>query len=141
MVVDEAARLSVANALEDYVEGRIGSRALNAVLVLGEKRDTACYELYFALVDDFYSIWEDHANSGKMALSARQRRMVGRWVCLLKSREEWPLPSRFGKPWLAKLISELWQLALEAACRRSPLDNEFWPYDTKDEWQRRFNME
>jgi hypothetical protein len=138
VTVDMYAREEVALAMDNYLDCTIDNFALNKALLMGEKRDTACYELYLALVDTLYSIWYRHKNAGDAELTATQQGMFRRWIILLRSSEEWPLPSRFGALWprrfCGELFGDLFAFVRSSFGSSSPLDNEYWPYESAGDW-------
>jgi hypothetical protein len=136
MVVDVHARTKVAQGLERYVKCEIDNDSLAVLLLEGEKTDTACYELRFAIVDILYSIWDTHKNEGKWELSDTARRMIQRWVRFLGTQEEWPLPSRKNWNCVPRFFGEVLRLLTEFASRKSPLSNEYWPFKSLEDWRR-----
>jgi hypothetical protein len=136
MTVHAGAREEAACAMEKYLNRIDDNYALNKALADGQKKDTACYELYVALVDTLYSIWHRHSNVGPSDLTAAQQRMFRRWIIFLRSSEEWPVASRFESFWRFRLCGELTDLVREAFGASLRLGNEYWPYESSDEWRR-----
>lgn len=132
MAVDIHSRAILAEALEAYLNCRTDSYALHTTFLDAEKNDTACYELYVAMVGIFYEFDCCHQNAGNKVLAPRAYAMVSRWIRFLRSQEEWPLPSRFGASWLRRELGE----AYDSLRHKTVSDKEYWPFETADDWRR-----
>lgn len=136
MTVNVQTRATAAHAINQYLNREIDNDGLDSALLEAASKDTACYELRRALVDTLYSLWDCHKNEGDYELTARQQRMFQRWVVFLRSREEWPVSSRFNWSSGLRLLAGLYDCLLAFVSGTSPLTNEYWPYETSADWQK-----
>lgn len=134
MAIHKEQRRAVAQAFLDYIKCNIDNFALDDILAEGAKRDTACYE-FLKVMPDIYSDARRHKNEPPNQLSAKGVETFERWIAFLESENEWPLQSDFGRPWIIKCIDNLRDIVGTVLWSRSPLANEYWPFQSKDEWR------
>ena len=136
MAVDMQARADAARALEGYMNCEIDNDALDDILLVGAKTDTACYELRWAMIDTLYCLTYRHKNEGKCELTARHQRMFRRWTLFLRTTDEWPIPSRFGSSRIWRLVMGVTRCLRDFITGTSPFSNEYWPFKASDDWRR-----
>lgn len=128
--VDLAARNRMANALTDFLNGRIRNIELDDIIFRQGKADEMCLELgrqVWLFYDDIIS----YKNEGKYKLSSENEGIIRRWIALLQSTAEWRVVAQL--PNQSRLRRVLrWRLTPKPNFRNNP----YWPLKDIDAWQR-----
>jgi hypothetical protein len=127
-MVEMEIRSAAASAINEYIDGRIGSQMLDDVMweCRSSKDATSnaiCSEMWF-----FYSDSEDHRNTGKWQITDKYEAIVRRWIRILSS--DWEM----AEPRAASLLARITRVLVgQAPAFRS---NPFWPFSSETEWNR-----
>lgn len=134
MIVDRRSRDFMANAIEDYLDGRIDNWTLDdAHMIVSD--DAMCQEFAEAIYF-FYDDCSRHTNAGRHSIAPDENAMLRRWIELLRSDVVWqwartPHPTGF----FSKLISVFNE--------KPPYSgNLYWPFPNESdfrEWEDRHN--
>jgi hypothetical protein len=124
--VDPESRILLANAIEQYLDGKIDSFALDDTIFDLPDRDQACVEIgreMSRFLGDFKKQMYDSAQ-----LLPQYEEGLRRWILLLRSAVEWP-PDATSARGVQKLLN-FFRLVQRTEFGRNP----FWPYETQADW-------
>ena len=138
-MVDRTSRDGLAEALRQYVSGRITNDDLACVEVDWRDRGAvAVYGMAWGLYDDTYS----HRATERHQLDKRARKEIARWIAFLYSNQEyiwpeysfiqivnWPL-NLLTLGWWERMKRRKWEQFLEAG------DFEVWPFCKEEDLKR-----
>ena len=128
----EQVRRSLADAIEEYLDGRITNEQLDVVIGSRDaSKDRTCIEIGTEM-QFFLSDFTYHRNEGKYHIENPVEQALRRWITLLRYGWLWnPERSdttRFGLRGIIDLLRA-------NLCIRSRLDgNLFWPLENEQEW-------
>ena len=152
MSIDKANRNRIADAIDAYLRCEIDNFELDGVLFNAE--DRAAFEIareaWF-----FYDDCKRHKNAKRRKLPEPAEARLRRWVLFLRSDTEWPLEEpdprtrwHGGGRWqgilkpigcivaLMMLPITLFEVIVLGYPRPRSVNNEFWPFQSVEDWTR-----
>lgn len=122
-------RFRLAESIDAYVECRIDSAQLEAVMLETRNTDQSCRQISNAMelfIDDFST----HRNEGKFTLDVGRTQMLVRWACLLRSDANLvDDDTARNKNIFHRFLSAFRHSSHEC------LNNEYWPFESPKDWR------
>ena len=138
--IDRKVRDKMADAIESFIDAKIDNLEFGEIICECH-RDTfedRCKEMNEEL-DSFYGDGSRYRNVGRERFEPQLESILRRWVTLLRSNVEWPCdPKKQKESWLWSFLHRLFFGEKIRMVREDGTANEWWPFESKEEWERLF---